>query len=191
MTGYANDYSMSNRAKQAYAGGEKPLSKISAQDISGLGLTLKEAKLLAAAGIWKRSSWHHTSSKFNKTNFYDVQDLAGLVDEIGAKALKSQAVEYAEAQTGFDVVGVEGDWSGAGRNKELSVNAFRGVHDGKNTIRVTSYYSQYSGDWKAANYRKKANGNWIDWRAVEGDKCHYGSIRAEDARAAKSEAGLS
>lgn len=81
MAGY-NGYSMSNNATSAYSDGEKPLSKFNKQDVAftkelvrihlgiEVNLTVKELKeFLKECG---RSSWHHTSSKFNCTDFYDI-----------------------------------------------------------------------------------------------------------------------
>lgn len=79
MAGY-NGYSMSNNAVAAYANGEKPYSKWTKAEILAelfsIGfhsdlikqLTVSELKAL----FLRRTSWHHTSSRFNKTDFYSV-----------------------------------------------------------------------------------------------------------------------
>ena len=90
-SGY-NGYSMSNRAVEAYSNGEKPLSKWTKTEIisavseldpakakllkSVKALTLKEKVLYC-------SSWHHTSSRYNKTNFYSIDEdfINGLTEE--------------------------------------------------------------------------------------------------------------
>lgn len=79
MAGY-NGYSMSNNAVHAYNNGEKPLSKwtkpeilseLSAMDYrSDLVKSLTAAELKAL--FLRRSSWHHTSSHYNRTDFYSV-----------------------------------------------------------------------------------------------------------------------
>ena len=80
MSGY-NGYSMSNNAVDAYKDGEKPLSKWTKKailkgineinpniDVSKLDLkTLKQEFL-------RKSSWHHTSCKYNVTDFYTIRD---------------------------------------------------------------------------------------------------------------------
>lgn len=81
MAGY-NGYSMSNNAILAYNNGEKPYSKWTRSDILeciademtaeyyalAKRLTLAEMKAL----FLQRSSWHHTSSYYNSTDFYVV-----------------------------------------------------------------------------------------------------------------------
>lgn len=88
MAGY-NGYSMSKNAVYAYATGEKPFTKWTKSDLIeeienmiecqelDTKLTLDEfAKLptyvLKTLLSW--SSWHHTSSKFNKTDFFSVSE---------------------------------------------------------------------------------------------------------------------
>ena len=75
-------YSMSNRAVDAYNDGRKPLSQFNSDDLYVFNVELQQegyevqVKSLAA---FKRllkaygsiGEWHHTSSYFNKTNFYD------------------------------------------------------------------------------------------------------------------------
>ena len=81
MAGY-NGYSMSNNAVAAYANGERPLSKWTKAEIlkelstmdyhSDLIGQLTAAELKAL--FLKRTSWHHTSSHFNRTDFYSITD---------------------------------------------------------------------------------------------------------------------
>jgi hypothetical protein len=60
---------MSNNAVSAYEDGQAPASGI-AKEI-GRGATAK-----AVAEILRPSSWHHTSCKYNRTNFYDLHEAA-------------------------------------------------------------------------------------------------------------------
>lgn len=87
MSGY-NGFSMSNNAVDAYESGEKPLSKWTKFEIlhsikemiSNGDIELKiEFELLNKIKVkqlktffLKKSSWHHTSSRYNKTDFYDL-----------------------------------------------------------------------------------------------------------------------
>ena len=89
MAGYKN-FSMSNNAVSAYDTGEKPLSKWTKTEIlseisrlvkSGdleLGCSMDLLKKLPVNelknAVLKRSSWHHTSSHYNKTDFYSISD---------------------------------------------------------------------------------------------------------------------
>lgn len=79
MAGY-NGYSMSNNAVDAYDDGEKPMSKWTKvalldairEEFDGLaGLEKLTAKRLRSEFLI-RTSWHHTSSHFNQTDFYSV-----------------------------------------------------------------------------------------------------------------------
>ena len=88
MAGYYG-YSMSNNAVSAYEVGEKPLSKWTKKkiielckeytqlDISKLTVSELKEKMLV------RSSWHHTSKFYNKTDFYslDVDYIEKLTQE--------------------------------------------------------------------------------------------------------------
>lgn len=91
--GYMNDYSMSVNAYDAYLSGEMPLSKWNKKGIlknaesilSGdkditheekqyrLGV-LSKLSLPELKEFLINSSWHHTSSRYNKTDFYTVNE---------------------------------------------------------------------------------------------------------------------
>lgn len=77
MAGYRG-YSMSNNAVSAYDDGEKPLSKWSKSDVISaiadeLGVNESDVELKYPYRYYlKKTSWHHTSSKYNKTDFYSV-----------------------------------------------------------------------------------------------------------------------
>lgn len=88
MAGY-NGYSMSNNAVLAYSSGEKPYSKWTKAEIifaiaesdrvladKAKALTTSELKAL----FLRRSSWHHTSSHYNRTDFYSVCLAADALD---------------------------------------------------------------------------------------------------------------
>ena len=85
MAGYKG-YSMSNNAVQAYEQGERPYSRWTKaailEEIENMIETgeLPESVADSMKGIKKdhllsfleRSSWHHTSAKYNRTDFYSV-----------------------------------------------------------------------------------------------------------------------
>lgn len=88
MAGYHN-YSMSNNAVAAYAHGEKPLSKWRKSDILEAAAEYLQGQDAAAQKLaWlrsmplsllklralTRSSWHHTSKQYNKTDFYSLDE---------------------------------------------------------------------------------------------------------------------
>lgn len=77
MSGYYG-YSMSNNAVAAYAGGEKPLSKWTKQaileaieEIDSVKATIySKLKKFQLEKLLSYSSYHHTSSYYNTTDFY-------------------------------------------------------------------------------------------------------------------------
>lgn len=84
MAGYCG-YSMSNNAINAYELGEAPLSKwskskiISAAEEQGvereiIEILKKHSLTVLRQNALEKSSWHHTSKYFNRTNFYSVID---------------------------------------------------------------------------------------------------------------------
>ncbi len=97
MTGYANDYSMSNNAKQAYSNGSMPISKWNKkmiveelitqannasnylkesyefiQDVESFKNMLLKMNLNELKKLLEKDGWHHTSKCYNETNFYKV-----------------------------------------------------------------------------------------------------------------------
>lgn len=103
-SGY-NGYSMSNRAREAYENGEKPLSKWTKADIMQevkdfsaenklsftMSLLAKAPKAVITDLVLIKSSWHHTSSFVNRTDFYkiDTNILSKLTDERIEEAIES------------------------------------------------------------------------------------------------------
>ena len=87
MAGY-NGYSMSNNAVQAYEQGERPYSRWTKKAFfeeiekmiafGDLPETVREdlagMKVDDLKAFLSRSSWHHTSAKYNKTDFYSISD---------------------------------------------------------------------------------------------------------------------
>ena len=81
-------WSMSRRAEQAYAQGEKPISKFGRADLAELRTRCAQlgvecpvesvVELRELLRTYGQSSWHHTSSRFNRTDFYALAALAGV-----------------------------------------------------------------------------------------------------------------
>lgn len=67
MAGYNWNKGMSNNAVYAYEEGLRPYSKLSAWQ-----------KRAVDAGAVRPREWHHTSAKFNRTNFFDAADFEEL-----------------------------------------------------------------------------------------------------------------
>ena len=98
MSGYKG-YSMSNNAVEAYKNGEKPYSRwTKANIIEAIEKAIREDDLILKCSMEKLnktpaeilklfclsySSWHHTSKRYNKTDFYilDINRVACLTDE--------------------------------------------------------------------------------------------------------------
>ena len=98
MAGY-NGWSMSNNAVDAYDKGEKPLSKWTKREIINrienaikdgeveLKISMETLNKIPAKTLKEKcltkSSWHHTSSHYNKTDFYDIwwSGVENLTDE--------------------------------------------------------------------------------------------------------------
>lgn len=97
MAGY-NGYSMSNNAVMAYSNGEKPLSKWTRSAIltAIVGMIMDGdlpeeiiadvdgAKTATLKEFLVPTSWHHTSSHYNRTTFYMLSD-ERILDHFGYK----------------------------------------------------------------------------------------------------------
>ena len=113
MAGY-NGWSMSNNAVSAYNNGEKPLSKWTKKEIiETLSEAVEGGEIELKANIEKikkmpvkalkdsclhRSSWHHTSNHYNKTDFYslDTEKIEELTDERINEIIADQGVKEKE-----------------------------------------------------------------------------------------------
>ena len=87
MAGY-NGFSMSNNAVDAYNNGEKPLSKWTKADILeaiseyaeendlkiNMDLLKKVSVKVMKSKFLRKSSWHHTSLMYNRTDFYSLDE---------------------------------------------------------------------------------------------------------------------
>ena len=78
-------YSMSNNARAAYENDEKPLSKWSKEDILYCASRINKCKAMLLKKVsledlrnhlLTRTSWHHTSSYYNQTDFYSFDEEA-------------------------------------------------------------------------------------------------------------------
>lgn len=150
MAGYHN-YSMSNNAVEAYHTGEKPISKWKKSDIiSEINQYRKEFDLpLIDNAIFKKisikimrkhfltcSSWHHTSSHYNKTDFYSIDEDAidSLTIDTINKLIEQTNLEKTEAklEKQEEVIGtgtIIGNWFhlDKGGKKLITANGFRKI----------------------------------------------------------------
>lgn len=160
-SGYSG-YSMSNRAVEAYADGEMPLSKWSKQLIIDEVVEYdhftkenlkKYTKKVLTKYFLERSSWHHTSSYCNETDFYsinsnraekgsidDLEELkecykkeAKKVEKLEVKKAKVKYLEWSGSRSHPKATEVEdyaviiGNWAyfTNGNKKSLSSNGFK------------------------------------------------------------------
>lgn len=136
-SGY-NGYSMSNRAVEAYLNGEKPLSKwTKAEIISAISeIEPSKAELLSKVklstlkeNVLYRSSWHHTSDRYNKTNFYSIDEdfINGLTEEdIAEMALANRDAKKQSKTYKGDIFYLE--WSGTRNRPKAEEKSFIGVN---------------------------------------------------------------
>ena len=147
MSGYADDYSMSNNALSAYESGLLPLSKITARALKNAGITisLKQFKELCREGALRPAEWHHTSSRYNRTNFYDLEQCKEDLEHIDIARYTSQKnksesyaarcawVEWSgsrnhpRAHDREGIALIRGEWAifPTGKKKKVSGNHFR------------------------------------------------------------------
>lgn len=101
-SGYSG-YSMSNRAVEAYYNGEKPMSRWTKAAIIDAIKEIDEEKaeyfrkvslFYLKAAVLRVSSWHHTSSMCNRTNFYTVDEW--LVNNASIEDIKKLAAKGKE-----------------------------------------------------------------------------------------------
>lgn len=126
MAGYYG-YSMSNNAMDAYDAGLKPLSKWRKSDIlkavkewadeNDYNFTLEKLEKVKVSVLKDEllfsSEWHHTSSHFNQTDFYELNECKleeltdSVIDEWLAFKTEKKTVEEKRARCKYLV------WSGS------------------------------------------------------------------------------
>lgn len=157
MAGYNYYEGMSNNALDAYENGNKPLSKITAQDLKWAGWkgTKSDALRLAKSDFWKPCEWHHSGGTwYNRVDFYDPADLVECWEAAtNAERLNTLKKEEPKAE-GKQVRGEYTIWGGTRRRpKRLGSKPFVGTLR-NNWIFLTD------------GSKKKANGNHIKWEVV-------------------------
>lgn len=110
MAGYSPDFSKSNNALDAEANGRFPASVVAKR----LGVPVAAVK----AAEW--SEWHHTSSWYNRTYYYDLEEVRGwLATDEGQQAL-ANARAPREAVTYQDVTVEWLEWSGSRKHPKAT-----------------------------------------------------------------------
>ena len=157
MAGY-NNYSMSNNAVLAYQTGEKPKSKWTKKEIieelrnqtEDLKVDIKALEKRSVSILREvalvQSSWHHTSSHFNRTDFYMVdasrieeEDLKIEKKEITEKQVRAHYLEWSGTRnhpkaTDHEEWGtIKGNWfyGDSGTKKSITGNGFKILEEGE------------------------------------------------------------
>lgn len=128
-SGYSG-YSMSNRAVEAYASGEKPLSKWSKWDIIAqikkqypdIAQTydFKKVSLKKLRSLLEYTSWHHCSSYCNKIDFYSLGDLSEFKEADYLKLLKKEEKEEKEEVKEVKARCIYLEWSGTRKHPKAT-----------------------------------------------------------------------
>lgn len=173
--GYSG-YSMSNRAVSAYNDGEMPLSKwtkalilASVEELltSGADEIMSKLRQLSkrtlASHFLVYASWHHTSSYYNKTEFYRIDDYAvehltlETCNELKQKDLASKQEQTEEKQPNPCYVGTLNylEWSGTRRHPRATAKSELGIVEERGR-----FYVLYRQDG-AEMLRKKMSANGV------------------------------
>ena len=174
MAGYKG-YSMSNNAVSAYESGERPMSKWTKADLLhaaaavveenelALSYDLNDLRVLPVSAlrsallVW--SSWHHTSDRYNVTDFYRVSpEKLERLDAESIEALAAAAKELARvkrSQKGKETDGYRArchflEWTGSRKHPKaidhVSAGTIRGNWfypddtDGKKSTKANGFY---------------------------------------------------
>ena len=146
-SGYTG-YSMSNRACEAYNNGEKPYSKWSKSDIISeieeyaknndilftMSVLKKAPKQAIIDLVLRRSSWHHTSSFCNATDFYSID--FDIVDMLTDDMITKAAGEYKNVKKTvkkYDIIKYKGniaylEWGGTRKHPTASKHTLNDVY---------------------------------------------------------------
>ena len=96
-------YSMSNNARSAYEDGRKPISQFDSDDVSDFNDSLEEMGIstkVKSVAAFKRlmqsygssGEWHHTSSYYNTTDFYDP---SSVLEKLSDGSITDEAIKEA------------------------------------------------------------------------------------------------
>ena len=106
MAGYDN-FSMSNNARQAYADGRYPASQMVKHLKKHYPRTFRGLTISILKEIVGSCEYHHTSCRYNCTDFYDIVDVyeaRGKIKELLRKIQRAKkAIQHARDK-GFDYV---------------------------------------------------------------------------------------
>lgn len=175
-SGYSG-YSMSSRAVAAYENSEKPISKWTKAEILervneiltdneiipkfSMGI-LKKLKVTSLKNlVLEKSSWHHTSSHFNKTDFYSVSEyvVENLTDEKILNAAENAAVEIPKQSKVFKANLHYLEWSGTRKHPKATERVLENVNIEE---RGCFYYASDENGKEILKKKIASNGTWIE-----------------------------
>lgn len=149
-------YSMSENAHNAYASGKMPLSKwTKAEILDRCGEKAETLSKLTVAELRNEllycSEWHHTSNRFNRTDFYDFSEdaLEEITEErvseiIASRAPRQKAEKKVPKEIRAEVTYTV--WEGQYRNyrKPRKVTEVVTFMEGAKMIQTTNGSKRYS-----------------------------------------------
>lgn len=170
-------YSKSNNAVDAESEGRFPLTKAVSIVSKNLGITKEQAKwLLEYIGP---SEWHHTSSHYNKTNYYDTNlesifetiadklDLEDLItkeqllDFINTKFVKPETKQEKGYYADFDYI----IWSGTRNHPIADEQHLKNVY----IVEKGSFYFVYDKPDGNLIVKKKIGSNGTEVKNIKGE----------------------
>ena len=167
-------YSMSNRAAAAYMDGEKPRSNwTKAEIISAVEKYASENEVHFSVSMLKklkvekmrsvllyRSSWHHTSSYCNRTEFYsiDIDRLDNLTDGEISSAIESDKKKEQKQQTKRYLADVHYlEWYGTRKHPKAEEHRLEGVE----VEEVGCFYYIYRNDMLVLKKKIGSTGTYV------------------------------
>jgi hypothetical protein len=148
---------MSNNAVEAYAEGKKPVSRITKEDVAEFGI---DAGITFFRWYVKRycrpCEWHHSSPKFNQTNFYDVEECC---NQLKGRNIETLKAEYKSQLKAKPDVSASNDDKPYYARVEYSIGTFsrKRKHIGAYAI-VNGCWAYIQDDYKKKITRKNING---------------------------------
>lgn len=145
-------YSMSRRAAAAHDEGLMPWGKITAQRVrdAHIPYTLAQLKVLRDARLIAPEEWHHTSSRFNKTDFWSVESIAEQLRARPAEQIK-HALQQAQQTEETQAHGwVTATWT-----------EFHGSTNHRKKVERTEDGYLFRGWVYLAEGKKSTGGNWF------------------------------
>lgn len=157
MAGYSGN-SMSNNAVEAYSEGRKPFSRITKEDILKYGVNESISFFRwYVKNYCDSSEYHHTSSKYNETWFYNIEECCNNFKRADIKKLKEKYKNRPKPKTDY----IENNLYYA--RVEYSIGTFKGSRKYFNVYAIIyKCWAYIKDDYKKMVIKKKINGGHFD-----------------------------